>query len=62
MNPLGSDEGMTLRDYFAAAAVTGLMTRSWEIENKTGSEIMKTWAASAYAVADYMLAEREKPI
>lgn len=52
--------GMTLRDYFAAIAVNGLMGRSWDAEKNSGVDIIKTWAASAYAVADAMLAERAK--
>lgn len=49
---------MTLRDYFAAKALNGLMGRNWD---GTGSddEIIATWARSAYAVADAMLEARE---
>lgn len=46
--------GMSLRDYFAAAALTGLIT-------VMNAENMALYAASnAYELADKMLAEREK--
>lgn len=48
--------GMSLRDYFATHAMTGLMGRSWD--PLTGSQLISEWAASAYAVADAMLAAR----
>ena len=47
-----SYKGMTLRDYFAAKAIMML-----EIQYLADYEIAKR----AYAVADAMLAEREKP-
>jgi len=51
-------KGMTLRDYFAAKAMQGLMGRVWgEIP---AEELFKTWTTSAYAVADAMLLAREK--
>ena len=47
--------GMTLRDYFAAAALQGLCAtfdqRGWQVEFV---------ANSCYALADAMLREREK--
>jgi hypothetical protein len=44
--------GMTLRDYFAAAALTGLLARpNWEGSLR---------ATEAYAMADGMLIERAK--
>jgi hypothetical protein len=50
------DQGMTLRDYFAAATMPALVA---EAPNDA------TWAAcvarGAYELADAMLAEREKP-
>jgi hypothetical protein len=46
-------EGLTLRDYFAAAAMQGIMA--------SGSGAMvRDHAALAYALADAMLAERAK--
>jgi hypothetical protein len=51
-------QGMTLRDYFAAKAMQGLMGRAWgEIP---AEELFKTWTTSAYAVADAMLLAREQ--
>lgn len=50
--------GMTLRDYFAAAALAGLLPRNWETEGRSGEEIIQQWGRSAYAVADSMLAAR----
>lgn len=47
------------RDYFAAKAMQGLMGRNWEHIN-SDAEIISTWAASAYGVADAMLKAREK--
>lgn len=44
--------GMSLRDYFAAAALKGLMNSGWAIGEQT--------AHVAYEQADAMLAERDK--
>ena len=49
--------GMTLRDYFAAKAMQGLMGRAWA--DIPAVELFKTWAVSAYALADAMLKARE---
>ena len=49
--------GMTLRDYFAAKAMQGLMGRVWG--ELPPEELFKTWATSAYALADAMLKARE---
>lgn len=46
-------EGMTLRDYFAAAAITGLTQRP----TGHGNEYL---AEKAYAVADALLGARDK--
>lgn len=46
--------GMTLRDYFAAAAITGLIAQS----DKAGRA--DEFARQAYVVADAMLEERAK--
>lgn len=55
--------GMTLRDYFAAAALTGMLStgkapkaREKEDEGKCQGEII---ANLAYFIADFMLIERE---
>ena len=46
-------EGMTLRDYFAAAAMQGLLVES-------GTHDCERTAHFSYYVADCMLQEREK--
>lgn len=51
-------DGISIRDYFAAKALPGLMGRSWS--PLTGDELVNQWAVSAYAMADAMLAERAK--
>jgi hypothetical protein len=48
--------GMSLRDYFAANALQGLMGRVWG--NQPAEELFSIWAKSAYAVADAMLKAR----
>lgn len=57
-----AQEGMSLRDYFAAQALPGLLVRAWG-DPATGvlpSNIHAHWAAAAYATADAMLKERSK--
>lgn len=49
---LYSDPGMTLRDYFAAAVLTGLAA------NPTNSGTPDQAATISYAIADAMLAAR----
>jgi hypothetical protein len=49
-------EGMTLRDYFAAKAMQGMLSG----RNNLPLERDK-WAIAAYELADAMLAERTKP-
>jgi hypothetical protein len=49
-HPHGQDEGMTLRDYFAAKAMQGLMDAAMP---------MPEIAAEAYEMADAMLKARE---
>lgn len=51
-------DGMTLRDYFAAKALTGLLTNP----NNEDNEIDKFVAADAYRMADAMLAARAAPL
>lgn len=52
----GQQEGMTLRDYFAAKAMAALLTQP-EAANNWADERVAEWA---YNAADAMLAEREK--
>jgi hypothetical protein len=56
-----NSEGMTLRDYFAAKAMQGLMGRSWA-DASTGKfpeNLHAVWATAAYQMADAMLKARE---
>lgn len=55
-------EGMSLRDYFAAAALTGTIASLMEARAKGGAREVSpaNFALMTYAVADAMLAEREK--
>jgi hypothetical protein len=59
---------MTLRDYFAAKAIHGLVQTCWITVAGQQRYIVNdghihwpTMAADAYAMADAMLAERYKP-
>lgn len=59
--PMIAAPGMTLRDYFAAAAVTGLLAHPRCNEVGPGyEEITRCIARESYAVADAMLKGREK--
>jgi hypothetical protein len=51
--------GMSLRDWFAAAALPGLQGRDWSHMTGRDAEILETWAKSSYAIADEMLKARE---
>ena len=60
-------DGMSLRDYFAAAALPEYIRVSCEypdefnrIKNKLGISIERGIALASYAIADAMLAERAK--
>lgn len=50
--------GMTLRDYFAAKALAGMIS-SAPIVDRTKVD-KRAWAAAAYEFARAMLAERER--
>lgn len=54
--------GMTLRDYFAAKAMTAFAPTYWDTQDQyeSGQELIKCLAESAYEMADAMLAERAK--
>ncbi len=59
-------KGMTLRDYFAAKALQGLLTEYANPSYGTDREPYRHGhdeflAKSAYGLADAMLAERDKP-
>ena len=55
--PVDSYEGMSLRDYFAAAAMTALLRSE---VGKEGWATVHGVASDAYKVADAMLKAREK--
>jgi hypothetical protein len=60
-SPHFRQSGMTLRDYFAAAALTGICAHPTAIKQgmeQTGDEAPQFAADSAYEVADAMLAAR----
>lgn len=52
--------GMTMRDYFAAKVIGGLMLRNWSEFIGGEEELIAQWGKSAYMVADAMLKAREK--
>lgn len=53
-------EGMSLRDYFAAKAMQTIILANVPVGPDAGNENHRV-AACAYAVADAMLKQREKP-
>jgi hypothetical protein len=52
-----TNDGVTLRDYFAAKAMQGMISATYNPSQNTMTEDI---ALEAYAMADAMLAEREK--
>lgn len=54
---IGEGKGMTLRDYFAATALTGLMR---EAISANRSVTFRELSGNAYEMADAMLKERAK--
>lgn len=60
-----SEGGMTLRDYFAAAALTGLLANQQiakdAVKEGYGPDVTQPWHAdTAYAFADAMLKKRSE--
>ena len=55
------EKGMSLRDYFAAAALRGVINRAWEEDGKLPDDILSKWAKVSYASAGAMIEERKKP-
>lgn len=51
------ETGMSLRDYFAAAALQGILAHIIGVENANGSELK--YAERAYEYADAMLTARK---
>lgn len=62
--PAGMDSGMTLRDYFAAKAMQGILSNSDHLniilEATTETSVSQAIAKDAYYTADCMIAERNK--
>ncbi len=62
--PIGSNAGMSLRDWFAAKAMQAHMRMAIEGLSKTPGvdtkEVNETIAAWSYQMADAMLSQREK--
>jgi len=54
--------GMTLRDYFAAKVMQGILASCPEgmSRNSLSPELLAGWASVSYRISDAMLAEREK--
>lgn len=53
--------GMSLRDYFAAAALNGVIALTLKrAELADAGKDVKQWASWSYSIADAMLAERSK--
>lgn len=57
---IGEAMGMTLRDYFAAKAMQGLIASTNNTDRIEGLIGFKRISAAAYCCADAMLKEREK--
>ena len=57
--PSGNHPGMTLRDYFAAAALQGILAHSTPCNDQAwkSDQCAAEWS---YKLADAMLAERQK--
>jgi hypothetical protein len=54
------EEGMDLRDYFAAKAMQGMLANKGVIYNKNADENDKSGAERAYKIADAMMKAREE--
>lgn len=54
-------EGMSLRDYFAAQALTGILAATVRaVDAETADRLREIKARDSYRMADAMLAERER--
>ena len=58
--PSGMDDGMTLRDYFAAKAMQGAVVNASVEDQASVPELARLLAVGAYQIADAMLKERSK--
>ena len=61
LEPYTFDSGMSLRDYFAGLALTGLIAMPWHPEMgwAPGIDTNEKLAKRAYQIADAMIAARE---
>ena len=59
-HPDNKHPGMSLRDYFAAAALQGILAACFEEPDWGSEESDRAIAKNSYGIADAMLAEREK--
>lgn len=63
-NEFNNEVGLTMRDYFAAKAMQGLLVKQapliTNIKNGRENSTFKDFSAVAFGYADAMLAEREK--
>lgn len=58
-----SSSGMTLRDYFASAALNGIIAGKYHVDtmhNPTDKVLLRSVADVAYVLADAMIAARYK--
>lgn len=63
VNQMGTQSGMSLRDYFAAKAMQGWLASYGDEAShpaRYGNGAADDLARDSYAIADAMLAEREK--
>lgn len=58
-NIIVDSQGMTLRDYFAAAAIKTICPPTEFVGEKETEECYSKWAEKAYRMADAMLRARE---
>jgi len=58
--PTHREEGMDLRDYFAAKAMQGMLANKGVIYNKNADADDKSGAERAYKIANAMMKAREE--
>ena len=55
-----AESGMSLRDYFAAAALQGMLASEMVKSDRTGQSLRELLSVESYLFADAMLAARER--
>jgi len=55
-----SASGMYLRDWFAGQALASVPLRAWDQQIPEDQDKIEAWAKLSYAIADALLAERDK--